>query len=43
MTVSEKIKASDYKIEQTKAQYDLDKLTAKNSASSSRNVGKYEI
>ena len=44
MTVSEKIKNKiDAKIKQNKAQYDLDRQTAKISASSSGNVGKYEF
>ena len=43
MSISEKIKTIDYKIEQNKVQYDLDKQTAKISALSSRNVSKYEF
>ena len=43
MTVSEEIKTIDIKIEQNKAQYNLDKQTAKISAISSGNVGKYEF
>ena len=43
MTVSEKIKTTDKQIEQNKAQYNLDRQTAKISALSSRNVGKYEF
>ena len=43
MTVSEKIKAIDNKIEQNKAQYSLDRQTAKISALSSRNISKYEF
>ena len=37
MTVSEKIKTIDNKIQQHKAQYDLDRQTAKISALSSEN------
>ena len=43
MTVSEKIRIIDNKIEQIKAQYDLDRQTAKISALSSGNVDKYEF
>ena len=43
MTVSKKIKTVDNKIEQNKAQYDLDGQNAKVSASSSANVTKYEF
>ena len=43
MTVNEKIKAIHNKIEQNKAQYDLDRQTAEISASSSGNVSKYEF
>ena len=43
MTVSEKIRIIDNKIEQRKAQYDLDRQTAKISALSSGNVDKYEF
>ena len=43
MTTSEKIKTIDNKVEQNKAQYDLDRETAKISALSSRNVSKYEF
>ena len=43
MNVSEKIKTIDDKIEQSKAQYDLDRQTAKILASSSGNVGKCEF
>ena len=44
MTVNEKIiKKSNKKIEQNKTQYDLDTQTAKISALSSGNVGKYEL
>ena len=41
MTVNEKIKKNNKKIEQNKAQYDLDTKTAKISALSQGNVGKY--
>ena len=43
MTVNEKIKIVNNKIEQTKAQYNLDRQTAKILALSSGNVGKYEF
>ena len=43
MNVSEKIKTIDKKIEQNKAQYDLDLQTDRFSALSSRNVSKYEF
>ena len=43
MTVSKKIKTIDNKIKQNKAQYSLDRQTAKKSALSSGNVGKYEF
>ena len=43
MSISEKIKAINDKIEQKKAQYNLDRQTAKESALSSGNVGKYEF
>ena len=43
MSISEKIKATNNKIEQNKAQYDFDKQTAKISALSSGNVSKYEF
>ena len=43
MIVSEKIKTMDNKIEQNKAQYDLDRQTAKISPLSSGNVNKYEF
>ena len=42
-TVSEKIKTTVNKIKQNKAQYNLDIQTAKISALSSGNVGKYEF
>ena len=43
MSVSETIKTINNKIEQNKAQYDLDKQTAKISALSSGNVSKYKF
>ena len=43
MTVTEKIKTIDNKIEQNNAQYDLDRQTAKVSALSSGNVSKFEF
>ena len=43
MSISEKIKAINNKIEQNKPQYDLDRQTAKISALSSRHVSKYEF
>ena len=43
MTVSEKIKTLNNNIEQNKAQYDLDRQTAKNFAFSLGNVSKYEF
>ena len=43
MTVSVKVKTIDNKIEQNEAQYTLDRQTAKISALSSRNVGKYKF
>ena len=43
MTVSEKIKTIDNKIEQNKAQYYLNRQTAKISTLSSGNDGKYEF
>ena len=43
MSISEKIKTIDNKIEQDKAQCNLDRQTAKISASSSGNVSKYEF
>ena len=42
MTINEKVKAINNKIEQNKAQFDLDRQTAKISALSSGNVGKYK-
>ena len=43
MSISEKMKAINNKIQQNKAQYNLDRQTAKISALSSRNVSKYEF
>ena len=43
MTVNDKIKTSDNKIEQSKAQYDLDRQAAKISALSSGNVSRYKF
>ena len=43
MTVKEKIKTINNTIKQNKAQYNLDRQTAKISAFSSGNVGKYEF
>ena len=43
MAASEKAKAINNKIQQTKAQYNLDRQTAKIWAFSSENVGKYEF
>ena len=43
MSINEKIKAINNKIEQNRAQYDLDRQTAKISALSSVNVSKYEF
>ena len=43
MTVSKKIRAIDNKIEQNKAQYLLDRQTAKTSALSSRDISKYKF
>ena len=43
MGISEKIKIIDKKIEQNKAQYNLDRQPAKISALSSGNVSKYEF
>ena len=43
MSISEKIKTIDNKIEQNKAQYDLDRPTAKISALSSGNISKYKF
>ena len=43
MSISEKIKAVNNKIEQNKAQHDLDRQTATISASSSESVSIYEF
>ena len=43
MSISEKIKAINNKVEQNKAQYDLDKQTTMICALSSGNVSKYEF
>ena len=43
MSISEKIKAINNKVEQSKAQYDLDRQTVKISAISPGNVSKYEF
>ena len=43
MIISEKIKTTNNKIEQSKAQFDLDEQTAKISALSSGNVNKCEF
>ena len=43
MSISEKIKTVNNKIKQNKAQYNLDRQTAKTSALSSANVSKYEF
>ena len=43
MSISEKIKIINNKIEQNKAQYNLDRQTAKSSVLSSGNVSKYEF
>ena len=43
MSVCEKIKTIDNKIEQNKTQYNLDRKIAKVSALSSGNVNKYEF
>ena len=42
MSISETIRAINRKIKQNKAQYDLDRQTAKISALSSGNVSKYK-
>ena len=42
MSISEKIKAINNKIEKNKAQYDLIRQTSKISALSSGNISKYE-
>ena len=43
MSINEKIKAINNKIEKNKAQYNLDRQTAKIPALSSGNVSKYEF
>lgn len=43
MTVSERIKATDNKIDQNKAQYNLHRQVAKVSVLSLRNFGKYKF
>ena len=43
MTANEKMKTIDNKIEQNKAQYNLDKQAAKILALSIENVGKYDF
>ena len=43
MNISEKIKTINNKIEQNKAQYNLDRQTAKLSALSSGNISKIEL
>ena len=43
MSIFEKIKAINKKIERNKAQYDLDRQTAKISALSSENISEYEF
>ena len=43
MSISEKVKAINKKIEQNKAQYDLDRQAATISTLSSGNVSKYEF
>ena len=43
MSISEKIKTTNNKIEQNKCQYDSDRQTAKISVLSSGNVSKYEF
>ena len=43
MTVTDKIKVLERKIKQNKAQYDLDRKTAKISALSSGDLDKYEF
>ena len=43
MSISEKIKAINNKIEENKAQYNLDRQTANIFILSSGNVGKYEF
>ena len=43
MSISEKIKTTDNKVEQIKTQFNLDKQTAKAFALSSVNASKYEF
>ena len=43
MTVSKRIKTIDWKIEQNKAQYDLDRQTAKMFSLTSGNISKYNL
>ena len=43
MSIREKIKAINDKIEQNKAQYDLDRQTSEISVLSSENVSKYQF
>ena len=43
MTVNEKIKTIDKKMEKNKAQYNLDRQATNISVFSSRNVGEYEF
>ena len=43
MSIVDKIKTIDNKIEQNKVQYSVNKQTAKTSALSSGNVSKYEL
>ena len=43
ITITEKIKTVNNKIKENKAQYNLDRQTAKISALASGNVGKYEF
>ena len=43
MSISEKIKTIDNKIEQNQARYNLERQTAKISALSSENVTKYDF
>ena len=43
MSINEKIKAINNKIDQNKAQYNLDRQTARISILSSGNVSKYEF
>ena len=43
MTVTDQIKTLDRKIKQNESEFDLDRETAKISAFSSNNLGKYEL